>query len=112
MNSPAYTYRAFIDRVVDGDTVIATIDLGFNTSQKVRLRLMGVDTPEVVGTERAAGLAAKEWLNNVLAAQRVIVETHKDRGDKYGRYLAVIWLDGKSVNAELIAKGFGVEQRL
>lgn len=107
MMSPAYTYRATIVRVVDGDTVVAMIDLGFNTYQKVKLRLMGVDTPEIVGADRAAGLAMKHWLEVVVGNQPVIIETHKDRSDKYGRYLAVIWLDGKSVNADLIAKGHG-----
>ncbi|GAG20500.1 unnamed protein product, partial [marine sediment metagenome] len=44
-----YTYRAKLDRVVDGDTVDLFVDLGFNICIKDRFRLLGIDTPELRG---------------------------------------------------------------
>ena len=41
-----YEYKAIVDRVVDGDTIDVTIDLGFKTWKKVRVRMEGINTPE------------------------------------------------------------------
>jgi micrococcal nuclease len=110
MKSPSYTYRAIITNAVDGDTVDANVDLGFGASLTMRLRLLGVNAPEVVGEDRAAGMAAETWLAERLVGRQVMIETHKDRKgrdrkDKWSRYLAVIWLDGININAELVGKG-------
>ena len=59
---PNYVYRCVITRVVDGDTVDADIDLGFDMVYKERIRLMGIDTPESRTRnlkEKALGLASK-----------------------------------------------------
>ncbi len=113
MNKPTYTYRAVITNVVDGDTVDANVDLGFSARLMMRLRLKGVDTPEIVGPDRAAALTAKEWMADALSGEQVIIETTKDRSgrdrrDKWNRYLAVIWLNGANINEELIKQGLGV----
>ncbi len=108
MEVQLYTYKATIPRVVDGDTVEANVDLGFGITVKQRLRLLGVNTPEIVGEYRDKGLEAKEWLATVVEGQEVVVQTVKDKKDKYGRYLAVIWLDGESINDDLIQMGYGI----
>ena len=64
-----YTYKIEVDRVVDGDTIDAIIDLGFDVSVKKRIRFMGINTPESRTRdleEKARGLAAKDRLKNLL----------------------------------------------
>ena len=60
-----YIYNAKLDRVVDGDTVDATVDLGFDTWKHIRVRLVGINTPETRTRdleEKARGLAAKDFV--------------------------------------------------
>ena len=88
-----------IDRIVDGDTVDATIDLGFDVLYKTRVRLYGINTPETRTKdleEKAKGLAAKERLNEIInkavhMGHRLILQT-KEKG-KFGRYLGVIIIE-------------------
>ena len=68
---PNYIYRCTVTRVVDGDTVDADIDLGFNLFTKDRIRLMGMDTPESRTRnlkEKSLGLASKARLKELLKA--------------------------------------------
>ena len=88
-----YTYVASIERVVDGDTLIVMIDLGLKTKTRQKLRLRGIDCPELT-TER--GKYTRSYVKNILDKQKfVIVKTYKD--DKYGRMLAdVFFMKGKN----------------
>lgn len=83
-----YQYRARIINVVDGDTVDAKCDLGLDVSINLRLRLLGINTPErgQAGYKEATA-AVKRWVD---ANPDVLINTVKDRTEKYGRYLATI----------------------
>jgi micrococcal nuclease len=98
-------------RVIDGDTLILDIDLGMRIHTQQVVRLLGVNTPEIVGESRAAGLAAKEWVELELARHdKLLIETHLDKNDKYGRLLATVWLsDNETLNEAIIADGHGVK---
>ena len=89
-----YTYKAQIERVVDGDTFIAVIDLGFDTFQRHTFRLYGVDTPETYRpkseNERVLGEKATEFVRDLIEHRSVTVITHNDKQGKYGRYLAEV----------------------
>ena len=64
-----YEYNAKVDRVVDGDTIDCTIDLGFSTWKKIRVRMEGINTPESRTRdkeEKKRGLAAKNRLVEIL----------------------------------------------
>lgn len=102
-----YEYAATVLRIVDGDTLHATIDLGFDQRVDKTLRLAGIDAPEKNTPE---GFAALAWLEQRLAlsGMRVLITTEKDRREKYGRYLA--WLvDGEdSINMQMIDAGHAV----
>jgi micrococcal nuclease len=101
-----YTYRATLSKVVDGDTVDLYVDCGFGIYTKQRLRLYGINTPEIRGSQRPQGLAAKEYVIKRFAeTQEITVRTIKDRKGKYGRYLAIIYLDGENLNEELVTEG-------
>jgi micrococcal nuclease len=54
-----YEYKALIISVYDGDTVTALVDLGFFVKKEAKLRLYGIDTPEIRGEEREKGLISK-----------------------------------------------------
>ncbi len=89
-----YIYQATLERVVDGDTVDIVIDLGFSTFRKERIRLYGIDAPEI-NTE--AGKLAKgfveEWFwdNAKFFVETIVAEgKNVSKRDKYGRYLGTI----------------------
>jgi len=105
-----YHYKALVTAAYDGDTVTADIDLGLKTIVKgEKLRLNRINTPEVRGEEREAGLVSRDWLRERIVGRSVLIETFKDKKGKYGRYIAEIWLpknDGyTNINDELVAKG-------
>ena len=105
-----YQYRAFVTAVYDGDTITVDIDLGFNAWQKgMKLRLYGINTPEVRGPERAQGLISRDWLREQILNKLIIIHTHRDKKGKYGRWLAEIYSADmtfeNSYNAQLVDAG-------
>ena len=112
-----YTYRARLTEgtrnhpVYDADTVRLTVDLGFGiTSDLGPCRLFGINAPEMRGNERPAGIAARDFLRDLIeTGKSFTVETIKDRKGKYGRYLCKILLDdGTNVNELLVESGHAV----
>ncbi len=105
-----YYYKAHVVNVYDGDTIHVDIDLGLSTwIKKEKLRLARINAPEIRGAERPAGLAARDFLRQLILNKEVIVQTIKDRKGKYGRYLAEIWLktdEGwENINDRMIQEG-------
>ncbi len=109
ITAPAYVYRCRIEKpedVYDGDTVTVTIDLGFTINfGELTLRLYGINAPEMRGPEKVEGRKSRDWLRQRLAGREFIVQTIRDRKGKYGRYLAIIWVDGVNVNEEMVRLG-------
>ena len=104
-----YEYSATLVKIVDGDTVDVLIDLGFNTTKKERVRLLGIDTPESATkdlVEKKLGLEAKEYIIQWFTKNTPFrLQTTKD--DKYGRILGVFTgLDGKTLNTRLVDEGY------
>ncbi len=105
MDKDPYIYRIrSVHKIVDGDTIDADIDLGFDISLSKRIRLAGVDTPESRTTdtkEKALGLEVKEWLKKRLEGQTdIIVKTElPDSTEKYGRILGHLFIGDKEVSA-------------
>ena len=107
-----YTYFVkSIDRIVDGDTIDISIDLGFDLTKKERVRLAGIDTPEKRTKnqkEKEMGYQATEFLEmHLMEATKLTVKTEKD--GKFGRMLG--WLyksdeDTMSINQIMIDKGY------
>jgi len=82
-----YTYKALVERVVDADTFLLNIDLGFNSWVRERIRLRGIDAPELATTE---GKNAKAFVEARLKETPcVVVKTHKN--DKYGRFVVDVF---------------------
>jgi micrococcal nuclease len=103
-----FYYNAIVSDIYDGDTIRVHIDLGFNTwIFDMKLRLYGIDTPEIRGEERPLGLLAKEFVaERIPVGTEIQVMTQKDATGKYGRYLATIFYDGgRNLNEELLESG-------
>jgi len=101
-----YEYRAKIIDVYDGDTVTAVVDLGFLHYQEMKLRLYGIDTPELRGAEKIEGRKVRDIVRGKILDERVTIKSYKDKQGKYGRYLATIILDdGLNLNQWLIDNG-------
>ena len=85
-----YRYNAKLDRVVDGDTIDAEIDLGFEITIKKRIRLGGINAPESRTrnlAEKKMGLAAKERLKEMLEGSAIEFELESTKLGKYGRVI-------------------------
>jgi endonuclease YncB( thermonuclease family) len=102
-----YEYKAYVERVVDGDTVDLTIDLGFHTYVVKRVRLSRINAPERFTEE---GKLAKAFVENALAVgMEVVVQTQLDSKDKYGRVLGEIFIDKHfSLNEMMLMNGLAV----
>ena len=110
-NPDAFVYQAEIERVVDGDTVDVTLDLGFDVKlHKQRVRLHGIDTPESRTrnlAEKKLGLAAKERLKELCVGTFKVKSLGKG---KYGRILGIPYTeDGQDICKMLIDEGHAVE---
>jgi len=113
-----YNFRVVeINRVVDGDTIDVTIDLGFDLYKKERVRVAGVDTPEKRTRdleEKALGYDATNWLKDKLDGaisgdDDLIIRTELDGGvGKYGRLLGWLYIGDEevSLNELMIEAGY------
>ena len=115
-----YNYKISPLKVVDGDTIDAEIDLGFDIKVKKRVRFMGINAPESRTRdleEKAKGLAAKDRVKQLLeGCENITVKSHGI--GKYGRCLGELFIDKvdgqekltlESVNELLIKEGHAVE---
>lgn len=108
-----YEYKARLVRVVDGDTLILEFDLGFKIHVQHTVRLLGINTPEIIGEQHVAGKLAKQAVIDALSHSvgDLTVKTHKPaKKDMYGRYIAeVFYVDTLgstvSLNEWLVAQG-------
>jgi len=106
--SDLFTYYAEIERVVDGDTIIAQVDLGFGVTTRQYLRLRGIDSPEL---DTARGKEAKRFVESELKSVPYVIIT-SIKSDKYDRYLADIFYikTGKEqfLNNQLLTRGLAL----
>jgi len=120
----AYEYHAKVNRVVDGDTIDVTIDLGFHTHIKTRVRMEGMNAPESRTRdleEKERGLAAKARLQEIIEYNKNHCILKISGLGKYGRALATVFVENLSpvskensitlvdVNKQLIKEGHAVE---
>ena len=119
-----YHYNAELVRVVDCDTIIVNIDLGFDIILKNKtLRLSKIDAFETRRNSRAKkqsskfGLSLEEvvsrgktgsgWLKEYLVGKDIIINTIET--DSFGRWLAVVYVGEEELNSKLITEGFAVK---
>lgn len=114
-----YQYEAVVLKVIDGDTYILEVDLGFNIKVKEKFRLLDIDVYEtsrrksafITDEEIVLGKKIKDSITKKLLNRRVTIKMYKNKlKDKYGRYLTEIFYmkDGKMVhlNDEIVKNGW------
>ena len=114
-----YNFRVTkIDKVLDGDTIDVTIDLGFDLYKKERVRIAGVDTPEKRTRdleEKELGIDATNWLKKKLEdtiagdGDELTIRTELEGGvGKYGRLLGWLYINEEqvSLNEQMITEGY------
>ena len=109
-----YEYNCTVARVVDGDTIDALVDLGFDTWKKVRIRMMGMNAPESRTRdkeEKKKGLAAKKYLQTLLESYDFVFILKSHGVGKFGRCLGEILFEDSDISANqiMINEGHAVE---
>ena len=108
--APENTEKVHVERVVDGDTFVASDA----HHKRLKVRLIGMDTPETVKPNTPVqpyGKEASNYSKKHLNQQDVYLEYDKEREDRYGRTLAYVWLDQHTMfNKELVEKGLAREK--
>ena len=103
-----FEYSATLIRIIDGDTFVADLDLGFKIHKIETVRLSGINTPESRTRnleEKRHGWVAKKALGGLLTDARKLSVKVSEIG-KFGRALGLVYADGLSVNFDLIDKGY------
>lgn len=97
MIKATHIYKATLSRAIDGDTMVVIIDLRFDVYIHVRLRLVGVNAPEI---STSAGKAARARLLSFLAESQNEFLVDIEKKDRYGRWLGEVWLmrDGQQIS--------------
>ena len=111
-----YTYVVTDYRVIDGDTIAVTLDLGFHLRHDIHIRLRGINTPEVRGFEKIAGIPVRELVRDIMILDREgdllcsVSELGKFAGRAIGdfSFKTTSGLDIESLSQYLIERKLGV----
>ena len=109
----SFVFKGKVERVYDGDTLYATLQLGFDIFKYSSIRVSGIDTPELRGSSPAEKVLARKARDRMkkLCGKEIWVESlNGGEADKYGRVLASVYqLDGTDIAAVLIKEGHAVK---
>lgn len=105
-----YWYEAKLIRIIDADTIVIDIDLGCNQwIHTEHVRLLGIDAPEVRGSDKEAGKESRDFLASLLpqpgSDTRIMIRTKKDRRGYFNRLLADVYYEGVHINSRLVEAG-------
>jgi micrococcal nuclease len=112
-----YEYKATVKRVIDGDSIVLDIDLGFYMAMnETKIRLYGLDTPEMNSDDPLlrlqAVLATRYLYDNLPVGSKVIIKTILDKREKYGRLLATIFTkEGLNINEGLLENKLAISYK-
>ena len=108
--SKFFNYNAKVNRVIDGDTIDATLDLGFNVKLDLKIRMAGINTPELKSKdpeEKAKAQEARAFLKEKIEGKDIVLDS---KGlDKYGRWIGVIRLGTENINDTMVKKNLAVK---
>lgn len=104
MVEPVYIYRAQVVRVIDGDTFLARVDLGFRAAITIAIRVRGLNTPE---QNEEGGDAATQFVRELIDGLPVVVESYRDRRS-FERWVADVYVGGRPLADIVIEAGHGV----
>ena len=102
-----YEYKATVTKVYDGDTITVDFDLGFGILiRKQKIRLLGINTPELRGPEKPQGIISRDALRQRILGKVVTIKTSKDKKGKYGRWLGEVFVEDENINKWLLKEGY------
>ena len=109
-----YTYAARLERIIDGDTAVLLIDLGFDVTTRQHVRFKGYNAPEMHKSHATEGIRAKAELEMLLSGKQLVITTTQDFQQTFARYLADVYVihqtGVESVSEHMIQSGFNVKQ--
>lgn len=114
LEAKLYYYQAAVQSVYDGDTITVDIDLGLGVwVHGEKVRLLRINAPELKGDSKALGIKSRERLRSLVDGKQIVIRTHKDDKEKYGRYPAEVWVldpNGSYINVNdlLLSEGYAV----
>jgi micrococcal nuclease len=97
-----YNYKATCIRVIDGDTIVCNIDMGFYTQLNDQIvRLARINAPELPTTD---GIKSKDFLKNIIEGKEIVIKTEKEKNDKdkYGRWIGEVFFNCENLNDKLV----------
>lgn len=104
-----WDYSVYVHKVVDGDTIDLEVDVGFYLTTRVRVRLIGIDTPERGQAGWADGTAfTSRWL----AARFGKLRARTYKTDSFGRWIADVYAGDEHLSVALVEGGYAVPYRL
>lgn len=110
MDKNLYVYRSKVISVYDGDTITCDIDCGFGVIlRKQKIRLYGINTPEVRGDSKNEGIKVRDILREKILDKDIYLESIKDKKGKYGRWLGIVHYDGVNINDWLLDNNYAVK---
>jgi micrococcal nuclease len=109
-----YNYKAILERVIDGDTIVVTLALGLGIHMsKFKIRMAYIDAPEM--RDKPFGQESKDFIIDFIANKAIVVKTKSDKKDKYGRYLCEVYVktgdEWVSVNSKMLTEGQAVKYK-
>jgi endonuclease YncB( thermonuclease family) len=109
-----YTYAARLERIIDGDTAVLLIDLGFDVRTRQHVRFKGYNAPELRKAHAADGIRAKAELETLLSGKQLVITTTQVFQQTFARYLAEVYVTNASgivsVSEHMTKSGFNVPQ--
>jgi micrococcal nuclease len=105
---PDYVYKAKVTHLVDGDTFDAIVDLGMNVHIKARIRVLGINTPEIRGENKEEGFRSKFFVANMLERtdNEVILQSHSQ--DSFHRWLCDVYIGDDNLAEKLLSEELAV----
>jgi len=110
---PEYRYTALCQRVIDGDTFMAVVDLGFYVQALIRVRVHGLNCPEVrkpwhKADPESPGYKAAQFAHRTLveSLDTILLQSYKDERS-FERWVCDVWIDGQSYAEAVIKAGRG-----
>ena len=116
MRNDLFIYAAKVNRVIDGDTVVFDVDLGFNVTITITTRLSRINAPESNRKiSKVKGLAARDYLIGIMMMGPLLIQSSKPFRGKYGRWLVeiLVEIDGEywNVNDQMVEDGHAIFQK-
>lgn len=108
-----FCYKAKVTDVYDGDTITCNLDLGFYVDlHKQKIRLFGINAPEMRGSEKEKGKITRNWLRDKILDQNIKIYTirndnprNEEEKGKYGRWLGILVFNGENLNKSMVDLG-------